>query len=240
MTAERIQCWGLKRSAYDYSVKWRRSSENNADFLSRYPEASQMKNLREEPNAFIFKVESLNIPISSIQVAKLTSRDSILSRVIELTVNSWPSSLLPEDSNLQTFFSRRNELSVMSGVLMWGIRVVVPEGLRIKLIHELHIGHLGMSKMKSIARPKMWWPNIDQDIESTRKACEACMVIGNDPKAATVHPWLPTSRPYQRVHIDYAGPVEGDNMLLVIVNSYSKWPEVCITNPQHLSAQLTC
>ncbi|XP_067947279.1 uncharacterized protein [Watersipora subatra] len=127
------------------------------------------------------------------------------------------------------FGLEKNELSVMLRVLMRGIRVVVPEGIRIKLLHELHIGHLGMSKIKSIARSIMWWPNIDQDIESTSKACEACMVLGNNPKAATVHPWLPTSRPYQRVYIEYAGPVEGDNMLLVIVDSYSKWPEVCIT-----------
>ena len=42
-------------------------------------------------------------------------------------------------------------------------------------------------------------------------------------------PWSFPSRPWERVHIDYAGPFEG-RMLLVIVDAYSKWIDVHITN----------
>ena len=37
-----------------------------------------------------------------------------------------------------------------------------------------------------------------------------------------VHPWLPAT-------IDYAGPIKG-HMLLIIVDAYSKWPEVYLTH----------
>jgi len=40
-----------------------------------------------------------------------------------------------------------------------------------------------------------------------------------------LHPWQWPARPWTRLHIDFAGPVDG-KMLLVIVDSHSKWIEV--------------
>ena len=228
MTAERIQRWALKLSGYDYTVEWRKSAENRADFLSRYPDPVGASNLNEEQHAFIFKVDNLRLPITSSQIARATSRDPELCKVHRLIIEGWPHRLCEADRDLNPFFIRRHELSVMSGVVMWGNRVVIPRCLRTSLLKELHIEHLGMSKMKSVARSFMWWPCLDKDIESTSKSCDACMATSNDPKVSNTHPWLPTSRPYQRIHVDYAGPVEG-HMLLVVVDSYTKWPEVCIT-----------
>ncbi len=45
------------------------------------------------------------------------------------------------------------------------------------------------------------------------------------PAVAPLHPWLWPAKPWQRIHIDYAGPVEG-KMMLVVVDAHSKWPEV--------------
>ena len=71
---------------------------------------------------------------------------------------------------------------------------------------------------------------MDADIESCTKACESCQLVQRNPTNAPVHPWIPSSRrPGERVHIDYAGPVEG-KMLLIVVDSYSKWPEIVIQN----------
>lgn len=145
--------------------------------------------------------------------------------------------LCSADLDLVPFFSRKSELSVMSGVALWGNRVVVPGPLQTEVLRELHVGHLGMSKMKSVARSCVWWPGLDKAIEQACKACDACMMFSNDPKVTNLHPWLPASRPYQRVHIDYAGPLEGGQMLLVVVDDYSKWPEVCVT--KNTSSQST-
>ena len=145
--------------------------------------------------------------------------------------------LCSADLDLVPFFSRKSELSVMSGVALWGNRVVVPGPLQTGVLRELHVGHLGMSKMKSVARSCVWWPGLDKAIEQACKTCDACMMLSNDPKVTNLHPWLPASRPYQRVHIDYAGPLEGGEMLLVVVGAYSKWPEVCVT--KNTSSQST-
>ena len=46
-----------------------------------------------------------------------------------------------------------------------------------------------------------------------------------DPKLTPIHPWEYPEGPWRRVHIDFVGPVEG-KMFLVVVDAYSKWPEV--------------
>ena len=47
------------------------------------------------------------------------------------------------------------------------------------------------------------------------------------PAVAPLHPWLWPTHPWQRIHIDYAGPVDG-RMMLVVVDAHSKWPEVML------------
>ena len=45
------------------------------------------------------------------------------------------------------------------------------------------------------------------------------------PNKAPLHPWEWATAPWQRIHIDYAGPFQ-NSMFLVVVDAHSKWPEV--------------
>ncbi|XP_015231242.1 PREDICTED: uncharacterized protein LOC107085444 [Cyprinodon variegatus] len=67
----------------------------------------------------------------------------------------------------------------------------------------------------------------DQHIEDFAGRCTACQTVRNAPKPAAVHPWEWPAEPWQRIHIDFAGPFE-DRMLLVVVDAHSKWPDVAI------------
>ena len=40
-----------------------------------------------------------------------------------------------------------------------------------------------------------------------------------------VHFWEWPATPWQRIHVDFAGPFVG-RMFLIIVDAHSKWPEV--------------
>ena len=48
--------------------------------------------------------------------------------------------------------------------------------------------------------------------------------------AAPLHLWVWPSQPWQRVHIDFAGPI-GGHTYLVLVDAHSKWPEVTDNPP---------
>ena len=109
---------------------------------------------------------------------------------------------------------------------MWGTRVVIPSKLRVPVLEELHQGHLGIVKMKGVARSLVWWPGIDQAIEQLAKGCSDCTLIQNLPPLSPLHPWIWPTKPWQRVHIDFAGPFRG-YMNLLIVDAHSKWLRLC-------------
>ena len=93
----------------------------------------------------------------------------------------------------------------------------------------LHGSHPGMAKMKSLARSYLWWPGMDKNIEECVKQCDVCQQTRKDPPAAPLPPWVWPDKPWTRVHIDYAGPLEG-KMFLLITDAHSKWVEIHATS----------
>ena len=94
-----------------------------------------------------------------------------------------------------------------------------------RLLCELHVDHPGATRMKAIARSYLWWPGLDMDIEKMAGSCVECKKAKKAPPTAPLQPWSWPSRPWQRVHLDFAGPFQGVTFLLAI-DAYSKWPEV--------------
>lgn len=143
-----MQRWALILVAYQYDIQYKSSEQHgNCDSLSRLP----LPDGSEEEETFegVFCLV-LGLPVSSQERATATKVDSILSRVFDFTLNGWPAHVT--DTDLQPFFDRRNELTLKQGVIMWGMRIVIPEKLRDQLLLELHEEHLGMSCTKSLAR----------------------------------------------------------------------------------------
>ena len=123
------------------------------------------------------------------------------------------------------YANKKTQLSLNNGCILWGSRAVIPSRLRETVLAELHQSHPGATKMKMLARSYVWWPNIDSDIEQMVKACPGCQSVQKEQPAVFLHPWEHTARPWERVHLDFAGPFRG-SYCLVMVDSHSKWPEV--------------
>ena len=72
---------------------------------------------------------------------------------------------------------------------MWEIKVIIPAKLREGVLKELHTGHPGVVKMKSIVRTLVWWPQIDAAIESFVQNCYPCQSLRNKETLTPLHPW---------------------------------------------------
>ena len=99
-----------------------------------------------------------------------------------------------------------------------------PQGREVVLA-ELHSGHLGISRMKSLMHGLVWWSGIDTEVEAVVKKCYLCQQVQPVSPPAPLHPWQWPSHPRSRLHLDFAGSVAG-KMLLVVIDAYSKWIEV--------------
>ena len=96
-----------------------------------------------------------------------------------------------------------------------------------QVLSGLHMGHPGMSRMKSLGRSFIWWPKIDKDVENRVKNCVECQLHQKSPASAPLHPWGWPTRPWARLHIDHASPFQG-KLFLVVVDAFSKWLEASV------------
>ena len=221
MTAARIQRWALLLSSYNYVLQYQRGAANaNADGMSRLPRRALETEVSKVSND-IMMVNLCKAPVTSVQVKAYTRRDPVMSRVVDFVLNGWPEEFCASEE-LRPYATRANELAVENGCLLWGSRVVIPSSLRETVLIELHQVHLGTSRMKSLARGYCWWPSMDAEIEQCVKACTDCSNSQNNPSLAPLHPWENTTKPWARLHVDYAGPFLG-KMFLIVVDSFSKW-----------------
>ena len=131
------------------------------------------------------------------------------------------------DSELKVYFDRQEQLTVEAGCILCGVRVVVPLKHRKFVLEELCEGHPGIVRMKSLARLHVWWPGIDKEIESVVHNCMACQSVRNKQPPTSLHPWSWPTRPWQRIHLDFAGPFLG-SMFLIAVDAHSKWIEATV------------
>ncbi|KAL5497149.1 hypothetical protein EMCRGX_G013571 [Ephydatia muelleri] len=197
----RIQRWIMTLAVYKYKLVFKKTEEHgNADALSRLPmDGKQIEEEEEIPTELVLLFESLkDSPVDCSQV-KL---------------------------GLRKIQSCHKCCSIYwQGDHYIRLQVVVPEKGRNYVLQELHGGHPGISRMKSLSRTFVWWPGIDKDIEMLVSKCPQCQAARPSPPVAPLQPWNWPTRPWARLHIDYAGPVEGQ-MLLVVIDAHSKWIEV--------------
>ena len=66
---------------------------------------------------------------------------------------------------------------------------------------------------------------MDQAIEELAQACVKCATIKSAPAVAPMHLWVWPDTPWQRIHVDFAGPFQ-NKMFLIVVDAHLKWPEV--------------
>ncbi|XP_037822594.1 uncharacterized protein K02A2.6-like [Lucilia sericata] len=217
-------------SNFDFEIIYKPSKENiNADYMSRIvPDNSVKSQCNEnyviteydEFDTFIFR-QINQLPVTAEKIANETRKDSVLGKIV---------AILEKGHSLAKYgyTAPESNYRLSGNCLIFEHRVVIPQKFRKDILQNLHAAHLGMVKMKGIARSFVYWPKIDADIEAVAKDCNDCARVANKPKKYTDHHWEYPKGPWERVHIDYAGPFEG-MMLLIITDAYSKWLDVKIT-----------
>ncbi|XP_052751530.1 uncharacterized protein K02A2.6-like [Galleria mellonella] len=226
--ASRLQRWSIKLAAYDFEVEYVSSRNNsNADALSRLPLQGELglkvsnktNTIGKNNESHYLNLINETLPVNYKDIAVATKYDSLLSKIYGYIMYGWTNVTLTKFE--KPFYNRRTELYVEHGCILYKYRVVIPSKLQQQILSEIHEGHLGVIKMKSIARNYVYWPGIDLDIERVGRECEACRNVRDAPPRSSLHPWEFPAAPWQRLHADFA-QLNG-KYYIVVVDANSKW-----------------
>ncbi|XP_055586480.1 uncharacterized protein K02A2.6-like [Uranotaenia lowii] len=221
MAAGRVQRWANFISGFKYKMKYVNSENNKPDYPSRAPVES-WELWKEDTNYLNFMSAHQSLPVEATKLKKFYDNDEPYSKLREGILQGRKVDVAQGYANVF------EELSVESGIEMRGYRVVIPEKLQRDVLKILHSSHLGINKMKSVARGSIWWPQIDSYIEDHAKTCLSCLIEQPSPPLSQLIPWELPDKPWARLHADFAGPLNG-MWFLIVIDSYTKWPEVFAT-----------
>lgn len=224
VAAARLQRWSIILSMYKYKIVHRSGKKmGNVDGLSRLP-LPTLSNV-EEIQSVNFLNFSDKLPITCDDIRESMQSHSVLQRVYSM-VQSNSSCLKKDEEILLPYKSVWKSLSTENGCLFYGDRIVVPDNLQHSLLNWLHENHLGIVRMKMVARSYVWWPKIDKSIEEFVGQCLTCQSTQNVRKEILTSKWEKCTYPFQRVQIDFFH-FNGRTFLL-IVDAYSKYLDIKI------------
>lgn len=221
-SALRMQHYAVFLQGFSYEIKYKNTKQHsNADGLSRLPITKEEDYEQDIVDNFEISIID-SLPITHSELAAETEKDSELQALLR-GLQEGNSTKPSERFNIPL-----DEFSYQKGIIVRDCRVIIPKKFRNRILQELHSEHPGIVKMKASARQYVWWPRIDHDLEEIVRNCTNCNLVRNNPRETKTYEWESAKFPFQRVHIDYAGPFMG-HYFFVLVDAFSKWPEVHIT-----------
>ena len=230
----RIERWGLRLQEYSFKVKYRPGACNPADFMSRHPcdpSANQQQKLTEQYVNFLTN-HAVPKAMTLQEIVEETNQDETLQVVKELIRSGkWyeigRTILVKNLPQLKSLAKVQAELTVTSqGLILRGSRIIIPSKLQNRVVALAHEGHQGMCKTKSLLREKVWFPEMDKLVERQLGQCIPCLAATQKNSKEPLRMSELPDGPWEKVDIDFCGPMPTGEYLLVLVDEYSRFPIV--------------
>ena len=106
---------------------------------------------------------------------------------------------------------------------------IEPKSLQNKVIKIAHEGHQGLVKTKQLLRSRVWFPKMDEAVSAVLGPCIACQATVNTPSQEPVKSTQLPNGPWESLAVDYYGPLPSGDYVLVVIDEYSRFPEIEFT-----------
>ena len=209
-----VQRFQLRLMRYDFSISHVPGKDLIiADALSRAPDKISKPYVTDLQHSEV--EEYVNHIISSLpateerleQIWRKQQQDNVCQRLTQYCQQGWPS----------------RELSIKGGLLMRGMRIVIPMVLQKEILDRLHMGLQGITKCRQRARQSVWWLHISTQIEGMVRRCSTCC-MEQKPRAEPMIPSLFPEGPWHKVGMDLF--YWDQATYLLIIDYYSHFIEV--------------
>ena len=225
----------IKLQGYDFNVTYKPGSQMVlSDTVSRLPNPNSkddipldilVESMNLEDTEETMQIDLVNFGRSKQEaLQQQTSMDPVLKST-QPDHNCWMARYSHRVTHKPApILAHRDELGIANGVIFKERQVMIPESLRPDIISQLHQGHQGIEKTRSLARESVYWPNINKDIEQMVKACEICQKLQPSNQKEPLKPHDIPSTPWTKLASDLF-TIEGEDFLLV-TDYHSKYPVV--------------
>jgi hypothetical protein len=226
----RIQRWVLRLQPFTFKVIYKPGKSNIADAPSRLLDTNNksipVDTEDEEDKLLLALVEASVKAVTIDGLRQATQQDEELTELKNaIEKDIWT-------RELRAYELIKLELCIIDDIILRGTRPIIPKQLVPQILEIGHEGHLSTNSMKAKLRCKVWWKNMDKDIEYWCDTCDGCRLVG---RGAAPEPITPTELPtkvWQLVGIDYLGPLPSGHYLLCLVDYYSRYLEVEVLKQQ--------
>lgn len=174
----RMKRWVLRLSQYNFSVEHVAGKNNISDYLSRLCQSTAASSSITEKatehfvNDAVRMVETKDFSLD--QIVKATDEDEELCQLKKALLRGH---FISGELASKRFGQVFNECCVSSeGLVLRGLRIILPQSLRLSEVKLAHEGHQGLCKTKALLRAKVWFPNIDSLIEDEISLCRECQL----------------------------------------------------------------
>ena len=109
------------------------------------------------------------------QLREGTQADDTLA-ILKYTIQQgWPSSIKELSSEIQPFWTFREELTIEDGIILKGTRIIIPSKKQNTILKLIHEGHLGLTKCKLCIKETVYWPGLNEQLEKLILNCPLCL-----------------------------------------------------------------
>ena len=177
--SQHIQCILLKFHQYRVQIIYKTGPEIFiADWLSRHNHAEGKDKAIKYMDVWVGAIQNATDMLECLSMAEIqqaSSQDDHLQQLKSLITAGWPDSRDELHVDLRPYWSYRDELVVIDGIIPKGRHIIMPNSLRQQVLNHLHTNHMGIEKTKLPACKSVYWSNINADIEKYIKQCATCL-----------------------------------------------------------------
>ena len=180
----------------------------------------------------------------TIEDIKLTAmKDPTYNLLIKCIKNGQAGNRTTKDGGYHPVW---NELCVDEDVVLKGNKIVIPDAemfpgsgnLRTRILDIAHEGHQGCSAMKQYLRSVAWFPGMDKAVERKVSECIACQASTRTNHRDPLIPSTLPSGPWEKLSADHWGPLPDGKHLLVVIDEFSRYPEVAVVKGTSAEANI--
>ncbi len=172
----RLQRMLMILQKYSLEVKHKPGKEMHiADALSRVFLKEHHETLLDEELEVNWVNHQLPVSDEKLQEFKeATEEDAELMLVANAIQRGWPDKQRQLPDKIKQYWTFREELSFVDGLVFKNSRSVVPHTLRSEMLRKIHKSHMGMVKCKERARDVLYWPGMAKQIQVVVAQCAVC------------------------------------------------------------------